>query len=73
MIKNEILTISWEIDRNEFWIWGKLSLKDEPLFLRETVDVRARGASKSFDTMELALFLSIKLNLKTSIFIIVLL
>ena len=37
----------------------KLSLAQEPLYLRETVDRRARGASKTFDTMEQALFLAV--------------
>lgn len=36
----------------------KLRLIDQPSYLRENVDVRARGASKTFDTMELALFLA---------------
>jgi hypothetical protein len=30
----------------------------ESLYLRETIDVRARGASKTFDTMKLALYLA---------------
>lgn len=38
---------------------AKIALKDAPLYLRETVDRRARGASKTFDTMEIALFLSL--------------
>jgi hypothetical protein len=37
----------------------KIKLKDEPLYLRETVDRRGRGASKTFDTMEQNLFLAV--------------
>ena len=38
---------------------AKIRLKDEPLYLRETVDRRGRGASKTFDTMEQNLFLAV--------------
>lgn len=38
---------------------AKLALANAPLYLRETIDRRARGASKTFDTMEEALFLSV--------------
>ena len=38
---------------------AKIRLKDEPLYLRETVDRRGRGASKTFDTMEQNLFLGV--------------
>ena len=37
----------------------KIRLKDEPLYLRETIDRRGRGVSKTFDTMEQNLFLAV--------------
>jgi len=45
----------WQIDIGK----AKIRLKDEALYLRETVDRRGRGASKTFDTMEQNLFLSV--------------
>lgn len=45
----------WQIEIGK----AKIRLKDEPLYLRETVDRRGRGASKTFDTMEQNLFLSV--------------
>jgi hypothetical protein len=45
----------WQIDIGK----AKIRLKDEPLYLRETVDRRGRGASKTFDTMEQNLFLAV--------------
>ena len=36
----------------------KFSLVRQPITNRESVDVRARGASKTFDTMEDALYLA---------------
>lgn len=45
----------WQIDIGK----AKIGLKDEPLYLRETVDRRGRGASKTFDTMEQNLFLAV--------------
>ena len=38
----------------------KLNLVNLPIHLRESIDVRARGASKTFDTMKGALFLASK-------------
>jgi hypothetical protein len=46
---------SWQIEIGK----AKIALKDHPLYLRETVDRRGRGASKTFDTMEQNLFLSV--------------
>ena len=43
----------WQIEIGK----AKIRLKDEPIYLRETVDRRGRGASKTFDTMEQNLFL----------------
>jgi hypothetical protein len=45
----------WQIEIGK----AKIRLKDEPLYLRETVDRRGRGASKTFDTMEQNLFLAV--------------
>lgn len=44
----------WQIDYSK----TKLALINVPLYLRETVDRRGRGASKTFDTMEINLFLA---------------
>ena len=46
---------TWQIEIGK----QKIRLKDEPLYLRETVDRRGRGASKTFDTMEQNLFLAV--------------
>jgi hypothetical protein len=45
----------WQIEIGK----KKIRLKDEPLYLRETVDRRGRGASKTFDTMEQNIFLAV--------------
>ncbi|MHA2219949.1 MAG: hypothetical protein ACXACY_28985 [Candidatus Hodarchaeales archaeon] len=45
----------WQVEIGK----AKIRLKDEPLYLRETVDRRGRGASKTFDTMEQNLFLAV--------------
>ncbi len=46
---------NWQVEIGK----AKIRLKDEPLYLRETVDRRGRGASKTFDTMEQNLFLAV--------------
>lgn len=44
----------WQVRFHE----KKLSIINLPIYLRELLDKRARGESKTFDTMELALYLS---------------
>ena len=54
-IKIPYIRDTWQVDIGK----AKIGLVKAPLYLRETVDRRARGASKTFDTMEIALFLSV--------------
>ena len=54
-IKLPYVRDAWQIEIGK----AKINLKDQPLYLRETVDRRGRGASKTFDTMEQNLFLAV--------------
>lgn len=60
-IREFIQTIQLPYSRDEWQVRfheKKLGVINLPIYLREILDKRARGESKTFDTMELALYLS---------------